>query len=151
MIFTGLLTVCLSVAGYSSPIVSSQNNISESNSIPQRGEKGKRPSLINAKLIKELALSDEQVAEMKAEEQTFEEKMREIRPDRKSEAQPDFEEMRKKMDELQEERTLSIKKILTEDQFVKYQAYMKKNKTERRAPDGPGGPDQFGGPGGFDD
>ena len=104
---------------------------------PQRGE---MPSFITDKLIKKLALTDEQVTKLKEEEKAFMEKMQQMRPNREDEEQFSPEVMREKMDAMMSEHDTAVKKILTDEQYEKYQKYMKENRPKGPRNGGPGGP-----------
>lgn len=113
----------------------------------QRPPKDKgMPSFITDKLIKKLALTDEQVTKLKAEEKTFMEKMEAMRPDRDSAERPSPDEMKEKMDAMMSEHEAAVKKILSDDQYKKYQKYMEDNRPKGPRGGGPGGPDGPGGP-----
>lgn len=112
---------------------------------PQRGEV---PSFITDKLIKKLALSDDQVTKLKEEEKAFMEKMQQMRPDRDGEEQFSPDEIREKMDTMMSEHDAAVKEILSDDQYKKYQKYMKENRPKGPGNGGPGGPGGLGGPDG---
>lgn len=108
-------------------------------------EKG-MPSFITDKLIKKLALTDDQVTKLKDEEKAFMEKMKAMRPDRDSAERPSPDEMKEKMDAMMSEHEAAVKKILSDDQYEKYRKYMEDNRPKGPRGGGPGGPDGPGEP-----
>lgn len=114
----------------------------------QRPPKDKgMPSFITDKQIKKLALTDDQVTKLKAEEKAFMEKMEAMRPDSDSAERPSPDEMKEKMDAMMSEHEAAVKKLLSDEQYKKYQKYMEDNRPKGPrgggpdAPDGPGGPE----------
>lgn len=83
---------------------------------PEKGGRG--PGQNIEQMVSELGLSDEQAEKLKA---VFEE----MKPDRNNSGErPSREEMEKK----RSETDAKIKKILTDEQYAKYQELQKKNK-----------------------
>ena len=112
---SGLLAAFLLTGGSVQSVFATANvpEAASAASFQRQSEQRERPSMITNKLIKKLNLTDEQVEAMKAEEAAFNEKMEAMRPDRDSGTPPDMDEMREKMDALNEQRNEVIKGILT--------------------------------------
>lgn len=110
-------------------------------------QKGEMPSFITDKLIKKLALSDDQVTKLKEEEKAFMEKIQQMRSGRDGKEQFSPDEMREKMDTMISEHDAEVKEILSGDQYKKYQKYMKENRPKGPGNGGPGGPGGPDGPG----
>lgn len=92
---------------------------------------GPRGPMLTRELIEDLSLTDEQVTKWKENEKAFRTKMEAMRPDRDSEQQLSREEMKEKMDAMMKERDASIKSILTEEQYKKFQGYMERSRPKR--------------------
>jgi periplasmic protein CpxP/Spy len=83
-----------------------------------RGERGQRGNMVE-KMKTELSLTDDQAAQMK-------EVFSQMRPSQQGE-RPSREEMQKK----REEMTAKVKKILTEEQYAKYEKMLKERRPQR--------------------
>lgn len=95
-----------------------------------REEMLKRQKEQQEQLKKDLELNKEQSKKFDELQKKFNEQRDKMREGMRS-GGGDFQEMRKKMDEMNKNQTTELKKILTEEQAKKYDAIMKKREEER--------------------
>lgn len=82
-------------------------------------------------VIKELQLDDKQASEFKKINGDFRQKIQKERDDNRDAARENREQQRKKIDALVGERNEKVKKIMTEEQYKKYEEIQGRNNNRR--------------------
>lgn len=71
-------------------------------------------------MIKELNLTDQQVSDLKAGEATLRDQMKQMREEEKQENKDAKKEQREKVDKIKQARLTLMKKVLNNDQYIKF-------------------------------
>ena len=113
----------------------SRQNVKAKEKTEQTDNTRKQPEFPSQEMIKELNLTDKPVKKMQAvrkEQRETMEKARKERDNNNQSERPDREEMRKEMEKLRTETEAKYKKILSEEQYKKFQEIQEKERKERR-------------------